>query len=67
MLATSRVAADGAVGDRQRPAAVVDAAASTHGERIGCTSHVAADGAVGNRQRPVVEDAAALAATKFSL
>jgi hypothetical protein len=37
MLATSPVAADGAAGERQRPA-VVDAAAITRRERIGCTS-----------------------------
>ena len=47
-----RVAAQGAVGDRQRADVVVDAAA--------VVGHVAAQGAVGDRQRAgVVVDAAA--------
>jgi hypothetical protein len=52
MLATSPVTADGAAGDRQRPAAVVDAATSE-------PDLITIDRAVGNRQRPVVVDAAA--------
>src|SRR6266446_6463718 len=71
MLATSPVAADGepdlitidrAVGNRQRPV-VVDAAANTHGERIGRTSVVVSHDAAGDHQRPAaVVDAAAGAA-----
>jgi len=57
------VAANRAIGNRQRPVAVAsDAAASTRGPRIKHTSEVVVHGAVGDRQRsPAVKDASAVA------
>src|SRR5438067_488311 len=60
MLGTSVVAADGAAGDRYRPAA------STGGERISHTSEVVVHCAVGDRERAAaVVDAPAIANSKL--